>query len=665
MDMTQRDRRKYDFDHEGDELAQIIMEKVRGFQGYAIRKGLAAQWRKNIAFYENEFFASSDDIVDTGAAGELKALAFNHFRNVLRHTYNQVVSQMPAYQVSALNTSVKSRRASKISKNIINYYFNVKRLSKDRARAAELGIVTGDGYVTCEWNPVIGRDISADENDKLIKEGDFEWDSYGPFDVFFDYTKTTKDKWDWVIWRKKLNKFDQAAIHQKQRDKLIGIDSTVSSDPYYADYDTSCYSEIDSPDIYIYYFYHKHCNALPGGKFCKLAGEEDTAFMLHEGKNIYDEQLPIFNVSPGSYLQKSFGFAEANILRSPQMLINCIISSLSTNAIAAGVNNIWTPEGANISVNELVDGLNHLTSATEEMPQVLSFYKDLPGLKDLLSIGINTMETLSAQNAAVRGNVQEAPNLKSGIAIATVINMAQQYGQALAQSANECFEDIASFLIKTLQNVQSTERLIEISGPSNKNYVQTFVKDDIKGVSRVVITQTNPLMNQPSGKIEIAFEMLKIGKIGTDEFFDVVNTGNLEVATESDERLLDFIASAKEMLLEGKMLPPIPGINHQLYIKEIHSLLYDPDIIANDANKQILQNIIATIQQQLDLMRNGDEIANLIYGGKPPTPPQMGNDDIGGGEEQDTGGELSNLSNPNPGLPKQAPELQQQEAPFF
>jgi hypothetical protein len=182
---------------------------------------------------------------------------------------------------------------------------------------------------------------------------------------------------------------------------------------------------------------------------------------------------------------------------------------------------------------------------------------------------------------------------------------------------------VTSFLLDTLKKVANTQRLIDISGKMSEAAVNSYTKKDLEGVSRVIVDQVNPLTKQPGGKIELAMELLKIGKIDAVQFFDVVNTGNLDVATESDERMLDFIASAKEKLMSGESIPPIPGINHQLYIKEIHSLLFDMEVLGNEQNQNILQNVLQTIQQQLDIMRNGDEIANLIYGGKQPVTPAV------------------------------------------
>lgn len=614
---------KYLFTKEGDELAGELYRLVEGFQDYIVNSGIYYQWRKNQRFYENNFFGQriDEDITDAGAVGELKAMSFNHFRNILKHMLNQLTASIPAFDVSASNTDVASRRASKIGEHIVNYYFKVKRALKYTKKAAEFSLVYGDGFPVCEWNPTFGRPISVDNNGRAIKEGDFDFCTIKPYDAFYDISVDSKDDLEWFIFRRKKNKYDLAKIFPKHAEKLIGMKSYYDSEIYTNRYlSDDLLSTTESDKIYIYSMYHKSNNVLLEGKYCLFVSDGNNSFSLFEGKNLYGADLPVFFLSPGDFLDIPFGFTEANLLRGPQEVVNLMVSSMMSNAATLGVNNIWAPTGHNLNIQELTDGLNLITTDSDKKPETLNLYQDVPGLKDFLSLAISTMETLSGQNAVVRGNVQEAPNLKSGIAISTVINMAQQYSQALEKAYIEMFEDLATFMIKTLEKVAVNERMIDIVGKMQATAVNSFTKDDLKGVSRVIVDQTNPITQQPAGKIEIAMELLKIGQISPEKFFDVVNTGNLQNATESDDRMLDFIASAKERLLDGEVVPPIPGINHQVYIKEIHSLLFDHEIINNPDNQHIMQNVLKTIQQQLDMLRNGDEIANLLYGNKTPTP---------------------------------------------
>ena len=648
--------KKYLFLKKGDELAADLYRLVEGYQDYVINSGMYYQWRKNQRFYENNFYGQriDDDITDAGAVGELKAMSFNHFRNILKHMLNQITASTPAFDVSASNTDVASRRASKIGEQIVNYYFKVKRANKFTKRAAEFSLVYGDGYPVCEWNPTIGAEVTT-ENGRVIREGDFDFDTIKPYDAFYDVSVDNKHDLDWFIFRRKRNKYDLAKIFPKKAKEIIGMKAYYDAELYTSRYlDKDLLTTTESDKIYVYSMYHKSNNVLQKGKYVLFVSDGNYSFSLYEGDNLYNDHLPIFFLTPGEFLDIPFGFTEANLLRGPQEVINLMVSSMMSNVSALGVNNIWAPTGHNLNIQELTDGLNLITTDSDKKPETLNLYQDVPGLKDFLSMAIGTMETLSAQNAVVRGNVQEAPNLKSGIAISTVINMAQQYSQALEKAYIEMFEDISTFLIKTLQKVANTERLIDITGKMQAAAVSSFTKDDLEGVSRVIVDQTNPITRQPAGKIEIAMELLKIGQITPIQFFDVVNTGNLDVATESDERMLDFIASAKEKLLAGESIPPIPGINHQLYIKEIHALLFDHEIISNPENQGIMRNVLTTIQQQLNILRDGDEIANLIYGNKSPTPQAVAPNELGQTADVEIPQSLQASQGPPPqGMPTQ------------
>ena len=117
-------------------------------------------------------------------------------------------------------------------------------------------------------------------------------------------------------------------------------------------------------------------NVLDRGKYILWAGGRGAAFALYEGENIYGDKLPVFPLSPGDYLETSFGFTEANLLRAPQEVINLVISSLVTNAAACGANNIWTPTGSNFTIQELVDGMNLLQSDADKKPEVIKTNND-------------------------------------------------------------------------------------------------------------------------------------------------------------------------------------------------------------------------------------------------------------------------------------------------
>jgi hypothetical protein len=617
----------YWFSKEGDELATLLAHKVRNFQEYTVRSGLVYVWNKNRAFYEGRIFGNSisNDIIDCGDVGELKSMSFNHFRNIIRHMLNSLMANNPAFDVSAINTDRSSRRSARIGRDLVNYYHKTKRTRKYCHASAERALVYGDGFISAEFNPAIGRITMVEPNGRFIREGDFEFDDHSPFDVFYDYSKRSKRHWDWVCYRRRRNKFDIAALFKKQQERVEGLNANVNDDLYYDFFRTNNYAN-ETDDVFVYSAFHRACNVLPKGKYVLWAGDQKDQILLYESDNPYGEDLPIFNLSPAEYLETSFGFTEANIIRSAQMALTLATSAMLTNMNAGAVNNLWTPRGEKLDVNEIINGMNHIQSDTK--PEPISFYAENPALVNMFNLCVSQMETLSGQNAVVRGNVQNVPNLKSGIAIATVINMAQEYSQALEMSYFDMLEDLYSFVLTMLKKVANKERLYEISGKSQRSSVESYTSEDLEGVSRVVVDRTNPIAKTPAGKIEIANNLLQIGKINTEQFFDVVNTGNLNVATESDERLLDYIASTKEALLAGKQVPPLPGVDHQLFIKEIHALLLDVDMTTNPENTEIVQNISNLVNAHMDLLRQGDQIASLIYGGQPPAPEAISSAEV-------------------------------------
>lgn len=626
---------EYRFSKKGDDLAKVILDDVSDFQDYVINRGIAKQWIKNQDYIEQKFYESyeGDDIVDAGQQGEYKAMAFNHFRNIYKHMYNQVTANTPAYTCTATNTDLESKKSTQVGKRVVDYYHKVKRFEDYMNSATDKAIAHGDGYLVVEFDPTIGRKIGLDNKGKFIYEGDFKPTVRTVWDVFFDYNKESKKDWVYCTFRKRLNKFDVAATFPKHKDAIVGLTDYRLNDRY-AQYinNGSDIDNKDSDDIFVYGFYHKESPALPNGKYCLVAGDCDSgSVMLYESdKNFYKDKLPVFPISPGEYLTDCFGFTDLNICRGPQELMNVILSGMASNAIASGSQNIWAGSpGNNIDIQTTVDGMNLFYS--DQKPEVIDFYQENPGMMKLLGLCKSTMETLSGQNSVVRGDVAGAPNLKSGVAIATVINMALQFSMGLAKSYYALFEDVYSFMLDTLKSVANEQRLIEIVGKKREQDVEYFTKDDLKGISRVVVERVNPVSKSYSGSIEIGMELLQLGQITPEQFFDLINTGNIDFATENKERMMDLITAYKDGLLKGEQLPAIPGINHRLFMQEIQSLLFDKDIMVNPERANILQNILSLLTNQMNLVRGGDEIADYIYGGQLPMAaqqPPMGDGNI-------------------------------------
>lgn len=648
------DDHEYLFTKTGDDLSSALFNKVEQFQEQAIRGGFLKNWLRNKRYYENNPYGyNTEAIIDTGETGELKATSNNQFRNIIRHMTMAASGTPVAFDVSAANTDVTSRRASKIGKDLTNYYYKTKRVSKVLGAAAEKAQVYGDGYIVAQWNPFKGKELARNpETGKLEYDGDFDFNALSPFDVFFDLSKSEKRSWEWVIFRVKRNKYDLAAQFQTKSEEILRTADGNDTDKYFLRDYLRLLQNYDTDDIDLYAMYHVSNNVLEKGKYCLFLGGGAANSMLYEGENIYGNKLPIFGLSPAGYLENSFGFTEANVLRGPQEFLNILDSAMSTNAMATGVINMWTPDQS-IEVEQITDGMNLLKTPVQ--PQVLDMMANADNHLKLIAYATNNMETQSGQNAISRGNVQSAPNLKSGVALATVLQMAQQYNSDFINEFYDTAEDLFTFVLEFLMKFANTQRVYEIAGKTSQSAVSSFTGKDLKGVGRVIVNRTNPILKQPAGAIEIAEKLLSTGQISPNQYIEVINTGNLSVATEKTDRFNDYIQNVKERLLEGKTVPAIVGINHREFMAEIQPLLMDMDLMDKPEYRTIVQNITNLLSGHMELARNGDELSEFIFAGQLPSPPQVNNAEIPMLNQAAPSNNIPGAAKPRP-MPGNAPQ---------
>lgn len=601
------------------ELCNKIMEKITFFQDYTLKSGKALNWQKNKDYYEQKFYTTYEglDILDAGEQGELLAMAVNHFRNVIRHTINPIVSAVPTFTVTAANSSTQSRRSADMGKQIVMYYDKVKRYDKISKRVAEYAVCYGDGYQVNEWNPLLGQKV-IDKNAGVYKpQGDFDVEAVSVWDMFFDFT--LKGTQDWYCFRRRKNKFDIAASFSndpEKQEKIINLSPFYQTDRYFTEY-KNYYGNENTDEVFVYSFYHRDRPSVPGGRYALFCGDSENTIPLFIDENIYGDELPVFPMQPALYLETPFGFTEANTFRGVQEFMNDLVSKMLTNAQSA-LKDIWFPKGEEVSIETLSSGRSIIQTTIK--PEVVDLYAGDNGLIELFSFAKSQMELLSAQNAVVRGDVASAPNLKSGIAIQTVVNMGQQYAQSLLASYKELFEDVNTFMIKTLKKFATTERLIDIVGKEQTTSVMAYTNTDINDVSRVIVEEVNPLLHSPAGRYEVASDMLKNGLIDKNEYFDVLNNGNIDSGTFSKKAMLFYVSKVKDMLLDGQQVQPISGVDHKYVLTEVHALLCDPEFTMNPQNQPIVQNIMQFEQASMNILRNGDELSGLIYAGLPPTP---------------------------------------------
>lgn len=335
--------------------------------------------------------------------------------------------------------------------------------------------------------------------------------------------------------------------------------------------------------------------------------------------------LPIFRIVPGDILGTPYGYTPMFDILPMQEAINSIYSTVLTNQNAFGVQNIYVPRGADISVNQLEGGLNVIEGNQQAgKPESLNLTHTPEEIFKFMQILEQSAETISGVNSVARGNPEAS--LKSGTALALVQSMTLQFLSGLQQSYVELVEDVGTALIKLLQDFAAVPRVAAIVGKSNKTYLKEFKGDDLESINRVVVDVGNPLARTTAGRVQMAEQMLQMQLITTPEqYMSVINTGKLENMTEGTTKELFSIREENERMMAGDEVPVIVTDRHSIHILEHKSILSDPDLRKDPA---LVKNMLAHFEAHLNELRGADPGLLSLIGeqsmapaqGSPPAP---------------------------------------------
>ena len=249
------------------------------------------------------------------------------------------------------------------------------------------------------------------------------------------------------------------------------------------------------------------------------------------------------------------------------------------------------------------------------------------------------METATGMNSVVRGDVAGAPNLKSGVAIATVINMAAQYSMGLVKSYNKMFEDVYTFMIDVLKD--SLDKINRIINDKSKicKILNKTLKVMIKYNARVLHLESKiPTRQFEIKEIEETYGV----SVGIDREKDVINiadwlfTSKLTRSTtyllyfiivkESLFHFIDFLPSEIDEAITNIVAilwlknyfeintldnPMYKAIDHRIYSEEIAGLHYLQFVnftcilfIKNKSLRKSLLNTIRLLEIIKKVMKN-------------------------------------------------------------
>jgi hypothetical protein len=639
-----------------DETAAVLLGKAQNWFNNLESNGYLEKLRSMWLAYYGAYDANVSNghkITFTGDQGELVKLNVNHFRNLAQHLLVMITSSRPSMEARATNTDYKSLVQTRLANGLLDYYMREKRLEKYLKTAVESAIVLGAGYIKMEWNSMTGEIIEFnDETNSNVYEGDIQFTNLSPFDVVFDGTKENAEH-DWVLCRSFKNRYDIIAKYPEFEDQILSL--PTKSD--YQNYNLNTMNREDTDDIAVYEFYHKRTESVSDGRYLLFLSDD---IVLLDAPLPY-RSLPVYRIVPSDILGTPHGYSPMFDILPIQEAINSLYSTILTNNNAFGTQNLYVPRNADISINNLFGGLNIIEGNAK--PEALQLTATAPETYKFLEQLERVGETLSGVNAVARGN--PPTSLESGTALALVQSMALQFVSGLQISYVQLIEDTGTGLINILKDFAAVPRVAAIVGKSNRTYMKEFNGKDLENVNRVIVDVGNALSRTTAGRVEMAQQMLQMKVLTSPEqYFQIIETGKLEVLTENNNNELLLIKSENEKMVAGEDVKALALDKHLLHINEHKGVLSDPDL-RMDPN--LVTKVLMHIQEHIGLMRTTDPALLQIIGEQPlgpiaGTPPNMSPEQI----PQPTGDNLQQMPSAQgvPATPEALPQVPSPEAPF-
>ena len=612
-----------------DELSDRVSERFSTYTDEMNRTGRLALWRKSVRQYYGQDgtggYANSSAVRFGGEQGELALLNVNHYRSLINATMSMVTSQRPAFKAMALSDDHEAARQVTLAENIWDYELDEGSIEVACHKAAELSCVLGEGWVFCGWDPNGGNvefvqavDEVVDEDGAVVEqstrpvyEGALVVDSFGPDDVARDTSLPSLDDANWLILRKRANKWDLVALFPNLREQILSAESVLQ--PYESIYQSRGTYTPEKDTVYVYELFHKKTPALPNGRHAIIAGDA----LLTEGPMPYDE-IPLYAITPSLEMGYAMGYSAWWDLLGLSEAYNSVISNLVTVADAGGVPNWLADRRQQVDVRDLEGRLQlveYTGDGTSPPPGLLEGPKVDRNQIELAKIMQEVQQTLSGVSGTMRGTPDK--QLESGAALALTSSLSLQYNSGFQRSYAHLLRRVGTAVIRRYQTFLKTERIVEIVGGDEEASVKSFKSDDLADIQRIKAEIGNPLLRTIAGKEQVARNLLEFfgDQITPSMYISFLSSGRLEAISRADIEEERGLREEDQRLIQGAPVKALITDNHMAHIKQHKALLARPDIRDND---QMAATVLMHIQQHVELATNADPALLALTGQRIP-----------------------------------------------
>lgn len=591
-----------------DKIAANIERKFSDYRQWIKKTGYLDRMRTSYRrFYAMDKQGSLRVLRDED---DIARLDVNHFKSLLTRMHIMATEAKLSYQPKARTSDSKSQVQSDIGRGACEYYGDEKDMNGVLSSSVLGALIMLERTIHAPWDDNEGYELTAD-GQRIVTEGDQAFEEYNALDVARN-TTSKKAKSNWYIIRKRVNKWDYAALHPDFAEDIKASQMVRDTDDMEFALQNADGLHVDDDDYtWLYILYHERTASMQQGRWTEIC----ASHVLRDGELEYS-RMPVSRMTAGDVMDTCFGDSPSVDLLAIQECLNAIFSGWMTNGLNNALQLLYCQD-PNLITRKLESGQTLVSAASE--PKALNLNGSGDGLQKIVDALLTHAQLISGVNDVARGN--PSSNLKSGSSLAVVLAQAIQYVAAVQKNYARVAGEIGTILLCNLKKFGPEEFIGYIAGISREGQVKKFKREDLMDVERVTVDLGNPLTQNIAGRYELAKSWSEL-KIMTDakQIESFIRTGNLDQVTENDFSDELLIRDENEQIKRG-IVPPVLLLDlHNEHIMKHKAVFSSPE--ARD-EERIVKAGLDHIQWHIDTMREVPPDLGAVLSGQPLPPLEM------------------------------------------
>lgn len=548
-------------------LEHRISEYRRGVRRMPIYERWVRTYRSYFGLPDSNDWTDDTAPRPGGQGGEQTLQRMNHLGNLGRHLLAMTTATRPSFEPVATNTDSTSVAQVEFCRTLLDYYMDHERLAAVFSQATELALIYGLGYVGIAWDENTGPTVVPSTVDPqtgavqdAIKAGGLTFKTYSPLDVAIDHRRRDQVR-DWAIVTTYENRWDLIAQYPdpETQELLRGAAAFNPQDEWYRSFYPTT-DLVPNPDIIaVNTFWHEKTPAVPQGKWARFI----PGLLLDSGA-LPQPEMPLYSIVPGIFHGTVFGDSPLHTVVGLQALVDNLYSAVVTNNVNLAVQMLEVPQEARYNIKTAFNGMRIFETKTladgrSTSPKPIQLTASSPETYKLIELTIQAMETLTGVNSVVRGDPEAS--LRSGKALALIKAQAVEFSSWLVFSYESLITDVGTAIVRHLKAFAKRPQLAAIAGIGKAWAAKSFDSTNLENIDRVLVRSGNPVSKQLAFRAQAAESLLEKGLLKSPaQYFAIVDTGQLDIATEDDVASWANLKAENEALLAGPGpdVPPPP-----------------------------------------------------------------------------------------------------------